>query len=232
MKAAPRTGRILVVGACMENDTVRPLIGMGNERIIMHTVGLAPDSAEAKELIQRHDELGAHERDTLAEEERFRVGRLELADRLRAAPRTLDMRLRTGERLRVERLAIGKDWLSGTIRDAGVDGAGCIVPMRSIAGVRLDDDAIARSLESTATPAGAQAPLAARLSLGFALRDLSRRRTPVELRCPAPLHGTIDRVARDHLDLAIHEPGTSRHPRHVVGVEVVPFAAIDWLRLP
>ena len=68
--------------------------------------------------------------------------------------------------------------------------------------------------------------------LTIALRDLSRRRASVELRCPAPLHGTIDRVARDHLDLAIHEAGTTRHPRHVVGVELVPFAAIDWVRLP
>lgn len=182
---------------------------------------------------QLEAELGAHERDTLAEEERFRVGRLELQDRLRAAPRSLDLRLRTGERLRIERLAIGKDWLSGTIRDGAVDGAGCIVPTRSIVGVRLDDDAVARSLEVDATQQrGPQPPLAARLSLGFALRDLARRRSAVELRCPTPLHGTIDRVGRDHLDLAIHEPGTSRHPRHVVGMEIVPFAAIDWMRLP
>ncbi|QCR18734.1 hypothetical protein [Agrococcus sp. SGAir0287] len=181
---------------------------------------------------QLEAELGAHERDTLAEEERFRVGRLELVERLRAAPRSLDLRLRSGERLRIERLAVGRDWLSGTIRDVGGDGAGCIVPMRSIAGVRLDDDAVTRSLASAPAPHGAPPPLAARLSLGFALRDLSRRRAAVEVRCPAPLHGTIDRVARDHLDLAIHEAGTTRHPRHVVGVELVPFAAIDWVRLP
>lgn len=182
---------------------------------------------------QLEAELGAHERDTLAEEERFRVGRLELHERLRAAPRSLDLRLRSGERLRIERVAVGRDWVSGTIRDGAVDGAGCIVPMRSIAGVRLDEDAVVRSLEAEgAQPRGAQQPLAARLSLGFALRDLSRRRAPVELRCPQPLHGTIDRVARDHLDLAIHESGTSRHPRHVAGVEIVPFAAIDWVRLP
>jgi hypothetical protein len=180
---------------------------------------------------QLEAELGSQERDVLAEEERFRVGRLELADRLRAAPRTLDLRLRTGERLRIERLAIGRDWLSGTIRDGGAAGAGCIVPMRSIVAVRLDDDALVRSLEPAAAPPGAP-PLAARLAVGFVLRDLSRRRAPVELRCPAPLHGTIDRVARDHLDLAVHEPGSPRHPRNVVAVELVPFAAIDWVRLP
>ncbi|GAA2171830.1 hypothetical protein GCM10009846_07300 [Agrococcus versicolor] len=181
---------------------------------------------------QLEAELGSQERDVLAEEERFRVGRLELGDRLRASPRTLDVRLRTGERLRIERLAIGRDWLSGTIRDGGAAGAGCILPMRSIVGVRLDDDALVRSLAQPAPGPGGAPPLAARLAMGFALRDLSRRRVPVELRCPAPVHGTIDRVARDHLDLAVHEPGTARHPRNVVAVELVPFAAIDWVRLP
>jgi phosphoglycolate phosphatase-like HAD superfamily hydrolase len=38
-------------------NAVRPLIGMGNERILMHTVGLTPDSTEAKSLVQKHDEL-------------------------------------------------------------------------------------------------------------------------------------------------------------------------------
>lgn len=180
---------------------------------------------------QLEAELGAHERDALAEEERFRVGRLEVRDRLALAPRTLDLRLRTGERLRIERLALGKDWLSGTIRDGGEADAGCIVPLRSIVGVRLDDDAVLRSLSVPPTPPASR-PLAERLSLGYALRDLARRRARVELHCPSPLHGTIDRVARDHLDLAMHEPGTSRHPRSVVGVELVPFAAIDWVRLP
>jgi threonine dehydrogenase-like Zn-dependent dehydrogenase len=42
MKAAPRTGRILVVGACMENDTVRPLIGVGKELEIRFALGYDP----------------------------------------------------------------------------------------------------------------------------------------------------------------------------------------------
>lgn len=177
---------------------------------------------------QLEAELGAQERDTLAEEERFRVGRLEVRDRIRAAPRTLDLRLRSGERLRLERVALGRDWLSGTLRDDGTGRAGCIIPFPSIAGIRLDDDAVVGSLESQPE----REVLTARLSLGFALRDLARRRVAVELRCPDALHGTIDRVGRDHADLALHEAGSSRHPRHVTGVELVALAAIDWVRIP
>jgi threonine dehydrogenase-like Zn-dependent dehydrogenase len=42
MKAAPRLGRVLVVGACMENDTVRPLIGVGKELEIRFALGYDP----------------------------------------------------------------------------------------------------------------------------------------------------------------------------------------------
>ena len=42
MRAAPRAGRIMVVGACMENDTVRPLIGIGKELEIRFALGYDP----------------------------------------------------------------------------------------------------------------------------------------------------------------------------------------------
>jgi threonine dehydrogenase-like Zn-dependent dehydrogenase len=42
MRAAPRAGRVLVVGACMENDTVRPLIGVGKELEIRFALGYDP----------------------------------------------------------------------------------------------------------------------------------------------------------------------------------------------
>jgi len=42
MKDAPRAGRVLVVGACMENDTVRPLIGVGKELEIRFALGYDP----------------------------------------------------------------------------------------------------------------------------------------------------------------------------------------------
>jgi threonine dehydrogenase-like Zn-dependent dehydrogenase len=42
MRAAPRAGRVLVVGACMENDFVRPLIGIGKELEIRFALGYDP----------------------------------------------------------------------------------------------------------------------------------------------------------------------------------------------
>jgi threonine dehydrogenase-like Zn-dependent dehydrogenase len=42
MRDAPRQGRVLVVGACMESDTVRPLIGVGKELEIRFSFGYDP----------------------------------------------------------------------------------------------------------------------------------------------------------------------------------------------
>jgi threonine dehydrogenase-like Zn-dependent dehydrogenase len=42
MRSAPRAGRIMVVGACMENDLVRPLIGIGKELEIRFALGYDP----------------------------------------------------------------------------------------------------------------------------------------------------------------------------------------------
>jgi threonine dehydrogenase-like Zn-dependent dehydrogenase len=42
MRDAPRGGRVLVVGACMENDTVRPLIGIGKELEVRFALGYDP----------------------------------------------------------------------------------------------------------------------------------------------------------------------------------------------
>lgn len=177
---------------------------------------------------QLEAEQGAERRDLEAEEERFRVGRLELRDRIAAAPRALDLALRAGGRLRLRRMALGRDWLNGEVLEGAPAGTGAVVPLHAIAGIELDGDAVRGSVR----PQPPQADLAQRLSFAFALRDLARRRAPVILEGGHPLSGTIDRVGRDHLDLALHEPGSS--PRHgtVRSWRVVPFAAFDWVRLP
>ena len=81
---------------------------------------------------------------------------------------------------------------------------------------------------TASTPAGA---LSERLGLAFVLRDLCRRRRAVEVTAHgAVFHGTIDRVARDHLDVALHEPGTPRRASTVTEVRVIALAAIDLVR--
>jgi threonine dehydrogenase-like Zn-dependent dehydrogenase len=42
MRAAPRNARILVVGVCMEQDTVRPMLGIGKELNIQFALGYDP----------------------------------------------------------------------------------------------------------------------------------------------------------------------------------------------
>jgi threonine dehydrogenase-like Zn-dependent dehydrogenase len=42
MAAAPRNARILVVGVCMEDDRIRPLLGIGRELTIQFALGYDP----------------------------------------------------------------------------------------------------------------------------------------------------------------------------------------------
>ncbi len=177
---------------------------------------------------QLEAELGAEQRDLQAEEERFRIGRLELRDRLAAAPRLLDLTLRAGGRLRLRRMALGRDWLNGVVLEGAPAETGAVVPLHAIVGVELDGDGAAASVRQ-AKEAG---DLQARLSFAFALRDLARRRASVILEGPSPVAGTIDRVGRDHLDLAVHEPGERPRSSAVRSWRIVPFAAFDWVRLP
>ena len=177
---------------------------------------------------QLEAELGAEQRDLEAEEERFRIGRLELRDRIAAAPRLLDVTLRAGGRLRLRRMALGRDWLNGVVVEGAPAETGAVVPLHAITGIELDGDGAAASVRA----AKETGDLQARLSFAFALRDLARRRASVLLEGPAPVAGTLDRVGRDHLDLAVHEPG--EHPRRsaVRSWRIVPFSAFDWVRLP
>ena len=71
------------------------------------------------------------------------------------------------------------------------------------------------------------------MSFGFVLRDLVRRRlaVTVHLRDGAALSGTIDRAGADHLDLALHDPGSPRRAASVTGFRMIPFDAVAWVRL-
>lgn len=52
MKSAPRLGRILVVGVCMEPDTIRPIVAIGKELTIIFSLGYAPQEfAQTLDLI-------------------------------------------------------------------------------------------------------------------------------------------------------------------------------------
>ncbi|WP_168916262.1 hypothetical protein [Microcella flavibacter] len=181
---------------------------------------------------QLEHELRAEEIDLQHEEERLRLGRLELRDRIAAlhrgpaATRRLSLRLRSGLRVALTPITIGRDWVAGDLDDRPHHQA--IVPLPAIESLMLDREQVVVSLER-----GPEAPqLAARLGLAFLLRDLCRRRAPLTVDTDAgPASGTIDRVGRDHLDLAVHELESPRRESAVDHVRVIPLASVLLVRL-
>jgi len=188
---------------------------------------------------QLEQELSAEEVDQRAEEERLRLGRLSLRDRLlslheahgRGDEWAVRLQLVSGASIAARPVAFGRDWFSADLIDDSPRRAQCIVPIAAIAGISLDRAAVATSLDGTPGEVSGRS-LSARLSLPFVLRDLCRRRSEVEVWTPAGARsGTIDRVGRDHLDLAVHEPGTPRRESGVTGYQLVPLAQVVLVRL-
>ena len=185
---------------------------------------------------QLEQELGAEEGDLLAEEERLRLGRLTLRDRVVAmsrpgegAPEHLKLAMRDGTIVTVTVGSVGRDWIVGEL--IGARRGSCVVPLTAVAGLLPTPEQLARSV--VAEPAVEPAvSLSARLGLAFVLRDLCRRRAAVELSTGSdePLHGTIDRVGRDHLDLAEHEAGVPRRAASVGRIRILPLAELVLVR--
>lgn len=187
---------------------------------------------------QLEQELGAEDTDLLAEEERLRLGRLGLRDRLAAMIRpeagsadALRIVLPDGQPLSVAVGSIGRDWLLGEL--VGPRRGSCLIPLAAIAGLLPTDEQLERSIHAV-PPSSSDGPvaLAARLGLGFVLRDLCRRRAALELTTASGerLHGTIDRVGRDHLDLAEHEVGSPRRASTVSRIRMLPLEQLVLLR--
>lgn len=164
-----------------------------------------------------------------AESERLRISRLELRARLRvlcgdAAVATLH--LPGGRRVRSRLHTLGADWLAVEPSEATRATRGrYLVPLSAIRGIDCDHGVLLGSLDVAAEQ---RAPLRERMTLGFVLRDLARRRLPVRMVTADgdDLHGTVDRAGHDHLDLALHDAGTARVAAAVRGYRIVPFGAV------
>lgn len=167
-----------------------------------------------------------------AESERLRISKTELRERLRmlcAANATAGIALRDGTRMTARLRALGADWIAVEPLDVLGDGAApAVVPLDSVVTLTLSHDLLLDSL----APVVPTPSLRERMTLGFVLRDLARRRAPVRLTVSdgSDLHGTIDRAAADHLDIALHDPGEVRRADAVLGFRVVPLRAIVLLR--
>lgn len=160
------------------------------------------------------------------EAERLRLSRVALRERLvalAAGPGSLQTHVADGTMLTGPITQVGADWIAVT--DAG---GLVLVPLSAVVGV----GAPAEDLLASVRDAGPGAPLAQRMSFGFVLRDLVRRRIPATVQLSGrSLTGTIDRAGADHLDLALHEPGVPRRAQNVTGYRIVPFAAVVAVRL-
>lgn len=183
---------------------------------------LFDDLASQLDLEQR-----AEERALALEEERLRLSRLGLRDRLQGLSSALAegegirLHLRGGGLVTVRPAAFGRDFLTADLVERA-PARSCILPLAAVAAIVPARDQLT---ESDGPASGPAAPgLVDRITLPFVLRDLSRRRTPVTLLTDdGELHGTLDRVARDHLDLALHEPGLPRREQNVQGYRIVPL---------
>lgn len=181
---------------------------------------------------QLDQEQRDEERALALEEERLRLGRLTLRDRLGAMARSgaddpgasVRVELRGGLVLDLRPLAFGRDWMSAAAIAPAHQGDQVVVPLAAITAVLPTRG----QLEPSISPLPEPTPrLAERIGLPFVLRDLCRRRTPVQLTTSdGRLHGTLDRVARDHVDLALHEPGSARRESEVRGYRIIPLTQV------
>lgn len=186
---------------------------------------------------QLASERDAEERDAWADAERARIARLLLRERLEAhaagarSSSPLTIELSGGDRVVLRPTTFGRDWVSGETVTAGSRGRGCIVPMASISAVSIPTAEVSRTLAPLPATGGAPR-VSDRIGLPFVLRDLCRRRAALEIHTSGGVRpGTIDRVGRDHLDLAVHERDTARRQRNVAQVLILPFAAVDRIML-
>jgi hypothetical protein len=176
---------------------------------------------------------GAQQR---GEEERLRAARTALRERIAALAETaggsIRLRLIDGSVVDLAPATVGRDWLAAELPGGGQ----CVVPLAAVASLALTTAQVAASRERMPEPQPGQPKggITAKLGIGVVLRDLARRRVPLDVVTraePAPVHGTIDRVGADHLDLAVHERDAARRASSVLEHRVIALAAITQLRL-
>lgn len=186
---------------------------------------------------------GADDSERRAEDERLRISRLSLRERLitlgrenverRDDPTSIRVSLRCGREIAIVPRTYGRDWLAADlVRQHGGNGA-CLIAVDAIASIQLRpseaEESIAESPVSSHDP-----QITDRIGLPFVLRDLCRRRSYVSITTATAvdvLGGTIDRVARDHLDIARHPRGTARRAREVTHVQLVALSQLDLVEL-
>jgi len=184
-----------------------------------------------EDLEQQLDSEWEAERAALdTEAERLRLARLALRTRLHAlaaddAEVALDVG--DGDLLRGRLTGVGADWVTLDLETPARDAA--VVPIAAVSSIDAAHADLLRSARGTASVSLS----AERMTFGFVLRDLVRRRVAVRVhtRSGRRYDGTIDRAGADHLDLALHEQTEPRRRAAVRGFRLVPFDAVTWVRI-
>jgi hypothetical protein len=164
------------------------------------------------------------------EAERLRLSRVALRERLTQladGTATLSFEFAGGAVVRAGVSGVGADWVALAPPEGRA--RAIVAPLASIESIGMPHAELLRSARPSAGPP--RSSLAERVTFGFVLRDLSRRRVGVAIHLTSAraLTGTIDRAGVDHLDLAMHEPGEHRRADAVTGHRVVPFASVAWI---
>lgn len=184
-------------------------------------------------------ELDLELRDQLGDEERQRQARLTLRERIRlmSLPRGISTReplqitLVSGRQLRLSPVTHGRDWIAADVHSSMGHISHAVIPLSSVLALHpsaaqqersLGDPVTSISREDVASLSPAPARLTDAIGFGYVLRDLARRRKPVEvvLVHEAPVRGTIDRVGADHLDLSLADRS-----------HIIPLAQIELVTL-
>lgn len=170
-----------------------------------------------------------------SEAERLRVSRLQLRTRMvgfAQAAEALAIDLVDGSLLEAAVTSVGADWIAARparTPSALAEPSIVLVPLAAIRAVGASHGELLRSAREPAS----ESRLAERVTFGFALRDLARRRAGVTLGTGAgrALTGTIDRVGADHLDIALHDADSPRRAAAVSAFRILPFSAVAWVRV-
>jgi len=174
------------------------------------------------DLEAEYDAAAAAELESeVATRARGEMARLRLVDRLRPATgHPLVVQTAGSITVRGTLSGVGPDWLLLT-EGAGVEVLVPLAAVHSITGLG------ARSMEP-----GSEGQVAARLALGHALRGIARRRAAVAVTLAdgSVVHGTLDRVGADFVELAEHPPGEPRRSDAVRRVRTVPLWALAGVR--
>ena len=184
---------------------------------------------------QLEQELRAEEVDLAAEEERLRIGRLSVRDRLLGlcavtGDEPIALALRDGSLVNVRPSTLGRDWLSGELREGERQQDQVVVPFSALAAIHLATARLPASLGRVQPGRGPG--ISERIGVTFVLRDLARRRSPLVISTmQGDVTGTIDRVGRDHLDLAMHERDLPRRDRNVTGTRIILLDQVLLIRL-